>query len=143
MPTASHPPQPDSPRQTLLIADDDGGLRSTLSDVFEPHFNVVTADSGRDALGLLNESHTDLALFDMQMGEVSGLDLIGVIRQRRLILPCLLMTARPTGDVLERAESLGVTPVLRKPFGLRQVVDSVVGLIERAYGRDCVPTGLN
>ena len=129
-------------RQTLLIADDDGGLRETLADVFDPYFDVVTAEDGRGALQFLRSRPADIALFDVQMGDISGLDVIQDVRERRLILPCLLMTARPSDEVLRTAADLGVEPVLRKPFGVRQVVNSVRMLIERAYGIAAVPPSL-
>ena len=126
-------------RRTLLIADDDAGLRATLEDVFERHFEVRAAGSGREALALLDRDPADAALFDVQMGEVSGLDVLREVRDRRLRLPCLLMTARPTDEVIARAGELGAAPVLCKPFGLAQVVEAVRALFERTYGLAACP----
>ena len=130
-------------RRTLLIADDDAGLRATLEDVFERHFEVRAASSGREALDLLARDPADAALFDVQMGEVSGLDVLREVRDRRLQLPCLLMTARPTDEVIACAGELAAGPVLCKPFGLSQVVDSVRALFERTYGPEESPWSRN
>lgn len=129
-------------RRTLLIADDDAGLRGTLQDVFESHFEVLTACDGREALDVLATREADLALFDVQMGDVSGLDVVQTLRHDRRMLPCTLMTARPTDDVLRKAATFGIDPVLTKPFGIAAVISAVGRVLMASYGPEAVPAGM-
>lgn len=130
-------------RRRLLIADDDAALRETLCEALEDHFDVVPAEDGEHAIECLDREPADAAVFDVQMGEVSGLDVLETARRRELVLPTLFMTARPTDEVLRRAAVLGGSPVLTKPFPLLSLIESLCEVLTRAYGREAVPAGLS
>ena len=130
-------PPPHSPTEPfrLLIAEDDCSLRETLAEICETAFEVVTVESGEEAVERLEESPVDVALFDVQMGTLSGLDVIRIVRVKfDLKLPCLLMTARPDEQVRTEASELGVADLLEKPFARRRLVDSVASVMEASFG---------
>ena len=128
------PPIPDD-RFRLLIAEDDCSLRETLAEICEVAFEVITVESGEQAVEELEESTVDVALFDVQMGTLSGLDVIRIVRvEYELQLPCLLMTAKPDEQVRTEATRLGVADLLEKPFARRRLVNSVASVMERSFG---------
>src|SRR5215212_5838127 len=66
---------------TLLLVEDDIGLRTFLADnLTADGFNVLLADTVRDAVRLLEYKQPDLALVDLGLPDGSGLDLIGRVR---------------------------------------------------------------
>ena len=121
----------------ILLAEDDEALRETIAEILEVAFDVVLANCGRQAVDCLAERQVDVALFDVQMGELSGLDVVRIVRREyELELPCLLMTAQPDETVRAEASRLGVAELIEKPFAKRRLVDSVATVMERAYGID-------
>ena len=119
----------------LLIADDDQPLLETLAEICEVAFEVVTAASGEEAVERLESDAVDVALFDIQMGTLSGLDVVRIVRvEFELQLPCLLMTARPDESVRMEANRWDVAELLEKPFARRRLVDSVAMVMEQTYG---------
>ena len=73
----------DGPRYKILLADDDPGVRQTLEMVLaSAGYDVSTAEHGIDAIFLLQKSIPDLVIYDLNMPEVPGYDLLAVIRIR-------------------------------------------------------------
>ena len=84
---------------TILIVEDDAGLREALNDtLLLADYRVVAAASAEDALVKLASENIDLVVSDIQMGEMNGLTLLKNIRLRYPQLPVLLMTAYATID---------------------------------------------
>lgn len=122
-------------RYRIVLAEDDDGLRETVAEILSVAFDVTLAVSGEEAIERMSDQDADLALFDLQMGAVSGLDVVRIIRvEYELQTPCLLMTARPDDSVREEARRLGVADLLEKPFARIRLVDSVAAAMRDAYG---------
>src|SRR5947209_8236576 len=84
---------------SVLIADDDRDYRETLRDLVEPEgYRTVLASSGEEALDIVREGPIHLALFDVHMPNMTGLEAIEIAHQINAILPCILVTADPTED---------------------------------------------
>ena len=77
----------------LLIADDDDAFRSTLCEIFEPFFRLIEAHSGEEALELAAHEEIHLALFDMHMQRLTGLEALRQLKEIHIIAPCILITA--------------------------------------------------
>ena len=109
----------------LLIADDDPGFRETVVEIVEPYFETIAVPSGEDAIEIFENRLVDLALFDMNMNLVSGLDAIRWIRDRHLVVPCILMSSDVTDELEQQAQELETFTVLRKPPGRTQLLDTI------------------
>ncbi|MEG3767497.1 sigma-54 dependent transcriptional regulator [Alteromonas sp. 14N.309.X.WAT.G.H12] len=102
---------------TILIVEDDAGLREALKDtLLLADYRVVGAESAEDALIQLSGTKVDLVVSDIQMGEMNGLTLLKNIKNRYPQLPVLLMTAYATIDDAVQAMREGATDYLSKPF---------------------------
>ena len=122
-------------RYRLILAEDEAGLREVLAEILEVAFDVVSVCSGEEAVDCLADTRPDVALFDVNLGDLTGLEVVRIARvELELELPCLLMTARPDNDLLSAADRLGVAEVLAKPFPRRDLVRSVSGVMARSYG---------
>ena len=122
---------PTTPMPTLLIADDDLGLRTALREVFEPRgFQTILAENGSHALEILNSHMVDCLLLDVHMPIMTGVETLQIARQRRVQLPCVMITADPNKEVLSEAVSLRAFTVLCKPFKMTVVIRAVKQAME-------------
>ncbi|MDO6476473.1 sigma-54 dependent transcriptional regulator [Alteromonas sp. 1_MG-2023] len=102
---------------TILIVEDDAGLREALNDTLKlADYRVVAAASAENALIQLAAEKVDLVVSDIQMGDMNGLTLLKNIKARYPQLPVLLMTAYATIDDAVQAMRDGATDYLSKPF---------------------------
>ncbi|MCP5010635.1 MAG: sigma-54-dependent Fis family transcriptional regulator [Aestuariibacter sp.] len=114
-------------KTTVLIVEDDAGLREALVDtLLLADYQVVAADSAEQAIMLLGRQPVDIVVSDIQMGEMNGLALLKAIKAKDANLPVLLMTAYATIDDAVQAMRDGATDYLSKPFA-PEVLLNLVG----------------
>jgi signal transduction histidine kinase len=102
----------------LLIVDDNEMNREVLVRRLARHgYECVEAVGGREALELLEKEPFDLALFDIMMPEVSGLDALAKVRETRSLadLPVIMVTAKSQRDDVVAALELGANDYVTKP----------------------------
>ena len=103
--------------ETVLIVDDEKNYPRILGAVLEEEgFEVLTANSGAEALEVLHASDIDLVLTDMKMPELDGIDLLAKIKASNPQLPVIMMTAHGTVDKAVEAMEKGAYSYLLKPF---------------------------
>lgn len=117
----------------LLIADDDPGFRDVLKSVFEPYFELLEAESGEEAVFLFEHNRVDLALFDMHMQELTGLETVRLVKTICAVTPCILITADLTEELRRLASEADAWSVLRKPVTKRDLVTTVSTALEEVY----------
>src|SRR5215469_14329934 len=113
----------------LLVVDDERNIRVRLAGFFETcgHF-VRTAETGKQALDLLDGAPIDLVLTDYKLAELNGLELLQQIKRRTPETPVILMTAYGTIENTVAAMKAGAYDYLVKPFSLEQIQH----IVERA-----------
>ncbi len=120
----------------ILITDDDRGCREALRDIFEPEgFRTLLASSGEEALDIVHEESIHLALFDMNMPRLTGLETLELVRQFNALLPCILVTADATEGLMRQAFRARVFSVIPKPVSKNVVLYTVVRALVRSYGK--------
>ncbi len=118
----------------VMVVDDMSVSRALISQSLEEigikHF--ATESDSRAALGKLAASPVHLVISDMNMPGLSGLDLLGALRQNKATarIGFILITGTPSPDVLSRGQQLGLNNLIRKPFTTATVKSS----IERVVG---------
>ena len=102
----------------ILVAEDNGAMRSRLARVLTEVGEVVTAPDGRAALELLREHHVDLVVTDVMMPELDGLELLREIRAdaRLRSTPVVLLSARAGPEAAAGAIEAGADDYVVKPF---------------------------
>src|SRR5438093_2570601 len=81
---------------SILITDDDVGCREVLRDIVEPEgYRTHLASSGEEALEIVQHQPIHLALLDMHMPRLTGLETLELVRHINALLPCILVTADP------------------------------------------------
>jgi CheY-like chemotaxis protein len=123
---------------SILITDDDRGCREALRDIFEPEgFRTLLASSGEEAIDIVHEEPVHLALFDMNMPRLTGLEALELVRQFNALLPAILVTADANEGLMRQAFRARVFSVIPKPVSKNVVLYTVVRALVRAYG---IPT---
>lgn len=115
--------------ELVLVVDDAEEIREFLAEyVLEPKgFGVLTAADGLEGLRLAFSERPDLMIVDVEMPNMSGLELLRRLRLRRLDIPAILITAHGSEQVAVQALRLGVRDYVIKPFVLEEM--------EKAIGR--------
>lgn len=110
----------------VLIVEDDPGLREALEDtLLLGGYTVFTAVDVEQGLLELSNTQVDLVISDIQLGRLSGLDLLRSIKQKYPQMPVLLMTAFGTIDDAVKAMRDGATDYLSKPFAPQVLLNLV------------------
>jgi FixJ family two-component response regulator len=105
----------------IAIVDDDASVRRSLFRVVQSAgYKAETFASAREFLDWLPRNRAACLVLDVQMDEMSGLDL-----QERLAIPIIFITAHDDVLTLERIEKSGATGHLRKPFDAQTVLDAI------------------
>jgi len=119
----------------LLIVEDDPDLRRQLgSGLTERGYTVEEAEDGEEALYLGREYPYDLAIVDLGLPRLSGIEVIRQWRGEERNFPILILTAR--GDWQDKVEGLeaGADDYLVKPFHVEELVARLNALLRRAAG---------
>lgn len=123
----------DQTNYQLLIADDDADFRQALCDIFAPFFRLIEVGSGEEAVELVTQQEIHLALFDMHMKQLTGLDALRQLRALHIVAPCIIITADYTDSLRDDAEQAEAFSVLRKPVTRRDLVSAVANAVESVY----------
>jgi CheY-like chemotaxis protein len=120
---------------SILITDDDRGCRETLREIVEPEgFRTLLAASGEEALEIIHEERIHLALLDMHMPRLTGLETLLLLHQINAMLPCILVTADANEGIIRQAFRARAYSVIPKPVSKNVVLYTVVRALVRAYG---------
>jgi DNA-binding response OmpR family regulator len=121
------------PKRILLVEDDDAIANVYLMRLQAEGFDVRRVTNGEDALATALNYHPDLVLLDIMMPQVSGFDVLDILRNtpETANLKIIMLTALSQESDRERAESLGVDDYLVKS---QVVIADVVDRIKHHLG---------
>ena len=116
------------PNLKLLLVDDESGMRrgaskslkrfnfqiQGINDTFG--FDVTEASSGMEALRLLEKSAYDIALLDYKLRDITGLEILGTIKEKEYSVLAVMMTAYASLEIAISATKNGAFDFLAKPF---------------------------
>jgi two-component system, response regulator PdtaR len=120
---------------SVLIADDDRDYREALRELVEPEgYRTRMASSGEEALDIVREESIHLALFDVHMPRMTGLEAVEIVHQINAILPCILVTADPNEDVMRQAFRVRAYSVIPKPVSKHILLYTMVRALMKVYG---------
>jgi CheY-like chemotaxis protein len=104
--------------------------------VFEPHFHTLEVSSGEEAIQIVRQRPVDIALLDMHMHELSGLETLRIVKSLNALLPCIIITADATEDLRRHAALADAYSVLKKPVTKSELVTTVSTALVDAYNAD-------
>jgi adenylate cyclase len=116
----------------ILIVDDNPDVRSYVSGILkEKGYQVSTARNGAEGLRVAESQPPHLVVTDLMMPQISGLDLIRLIRQNETLrgIPIILLTAKANEDTRIEGVEQGADAYLSKPFNDRELLAEVRNLL--------------
>ncbi|MEX1173838.1 MAG: response regulator transcription factor [Chloroflexota bacterium] len=118
--------------RTILVVEDEPTLRETLADALEADgFRVVVAADGREALTQFRGEHPDLVLLDLMLPELSGTEVMRIIRAESGV-PIVMLTAKDSEVDKIVGLELGADDYVTKPFSLRELSARIRALFRRS-----------
>lgn len=116
----------------ILIVDDDDEIRELLEfDVAQSGYFVDTASDGKEGLNKALNNSYDLIILDVMMPKMNGFDVCKNIRQAKLAIPILMLTAKGTIDDKTVGFDCGADDYLVKPFDVQEVLLRIRVLLRR------------
>jgi DNA-binding response OmpR family regulator len=114
----------------VLVADDDEDILTLVCIRLErAGLRVVAAHDGDEALRLARELKPRLAVLDLSMPRLGGLDVLGALREERADTRIVLLTAKAQEADVERGYAAGADAYLTKPFSPAKLVERVQALL--------------
>ena len=111
---------------TILVVDDDKDILSLLSKWFDDEgFQIITADSGEQALAQIENNLPSMVISDLFMGEVSGLDLLTKVHGENPLLPVIILSGQATIPDAIKATHLGSAAFITKPIDKELLLNSI------------------
>lgn len=124
----------------VLIVEDDNALREALTASLNVSgYQTSSANSAESALSMLgNENWPDMVISDIQMGNMSGIELLRNLRKKKANLPVIMMTAY--GDVSDAVEAmrLGASDYLQKPFDAVKLTELVQSYLPKVDSKEAI-----
>jgi two-component system KDP operon response regulator KdpE len=117
----------------LAVDDEPGILRLIKLELSTQGFRVITASGGEEALRVAEEHRPDIALLDIVMPEMTGLEVMRRLRERSSI-PVILLTAKGSESDKVRGLELGADDYLAKPFSPDELSARVRAVLRRSVG---------
>ncbi|MFG0255584.1 MAG: response regulator [Rhodopirellula sp. JB053] len=119
----------------VLITDDDADYRETLCDALSRRgLSLHQARDGDEALAVIEREPIHLALVDVHMPRVTGLEVIRVLSERSAPMPYILMSAMMDEEIEREAARMRAYKILHKPIRLKVLRDIVCGGLAETYG---------
>jgi CheY-like chemotaxis protein len=116
-----------TPMATILFIDDEHQLRMLCQTALEgAGYRVLTAESGPHSLRLFQHQEVDVALVDIFMPSMDGLEVIQLLHKTRPTCKIIAMSGGSwEWDYLDAAKHQGANDTLKKPFSLQELLDAV------------------
>ena len=109
--------------ETILIIDDEESVRKSLADVMRDEgYDVVTAASGREGIELLSETQPSLALLDIAMPDMDGIEVLRRFREMRPDMPVIMVTGHGTIETAVKTTKMGAYDFMVKPPELAHLI---------------------
>lgn len=120
----------------LLLVDDEAMLREAVSSFFEKKgFQVYTAETGTEALRILEARRMDFIILDLMLPDLSGEEVCARIREKSKV-PVIMLTAKTMEEDVLKGLELGADDYIKKPFSLRELYARAEAVMRRIPRRE-------
>lgn len=121
----------------ILIVDDEETLTWSMAKSLskdKDKYQVLVANSGREALEILRTTKVDLVISDIRMPDINGLDLLVRIRKEHPQTKVIIMTAYGSSDVQKEASRRGSLYYIEKPFEISDIRKVIIDFLGKRKG---------
>ena len=112
--------------ESILVVDDDALVRKTLSSILSTEGYVVeSVENGKQALKALEKGRFDVALIDIQLPDIKGVDLLFKLKQSQPRMVRIIITGYPSMDNAIKAVNEGADGYVLKPFDSMRLLETI------------------
>ncbi len=118
----------------ILVVEDDADIQQLVSyNLIKSGLNVSCADSGEEALQILDREQIDLVILDLMLPDKDGMEVCTILREKpdKADLPIIMLTARSEEDDIITGLACGADDYVTKPFSPRILIARVQALLRR------------
>ncbi|TKB09014.1 sigma-54 dependent transcriptional regulator [Desulforhopalus sp. IMCC35007] len=124
----------------VLIVDDEQGMRDFLKILLEKEgHKVITANKGTKALEILETKDIELVISDIRMPEMSGIELLEIIKEKSPEMPIIMITAFASPDDAVIAMKNGAFDYISKPFNVEEIISVIRSATARNNSKIATP----
>jgi DNA-binding NtrC family response regulator len=120
-----------APLKSVLICDDDQGMRDTIAAILRRDYRVLTVSSGEAALTLLRQEEIDLILLDVRLPGISGFDVLRIVKENYSLIECIMISAINEVETAVQAMKHGAYHYITKNFDYDELRSLVRNACER------------
>src|SRR6202158_147968 len=117
--------------KTVLIVDDDEGMRDTLTAILKREYRVLRVGSGEAALPVLNKEDVDLLLLDVRLPGISGFEVLRIVKENYSLVEVIMISAINEIETAVQAMKHGAYHYISKEFDYDQLRALVSNASER------------
>src|SRR5262245_4322402 len=127
---------------TLMLIDDEFGVRESIKIVFGKQYRLLEADSVDTALPMVQESRPEVILLDVMMPRIDGLEMLQRIKEMHPSCEVIMLTGVNSQQLADKAKHFGAGDFIGKPFDIVDLRSKVASAFDRAAHRGpSAPTG--
>ena len=117
--------------KTVLIVDDDEGMRDTLNAILKRDYRVLRAATGEAALAILNREDVDLMMLDVRLPGIGGFDVLRIVRENYSLIEVIMISAITEIETAVQAMKFGAYHYATKDFDYETIRSLVHNASER------------
>jgi len=108
-------------RGKLLVVDDEEGVRESMRVIFENEYDLFMAEDGLTAIELAKQNDIDVAVLDICMAVMSGLEVLERLKILKPDIEVIMMSGYGTNDCIRESFRLGASDYINKPFDISTI----------------------
>ncbi len=118
-------------KRSILIVDDEFGIRESLKMILKPIYEVHTAADGKEALQSIQNGTIDLVTLALNMPGLSGIEVLRQIKENNPEIEVIIITAYSNAENKLEANRYGAGGIISKPFNIPEVIDNLNKSLKR------------
>jgi twitching motility two-component system response regulator PilH len=118
----------------VLVIDDSFTARSIVTRLLTDRYEIIQADSGKNALTILSQGSVDIVLLDLLMPDMDGYQTLKALREHYPSIPIIILSADIQDSTRNRILAAGARAVLHKPPKQGELIETIEGLIPGGRG---------
>jgi len=117
--------------KTVLICDDDLGMRETISAILGRDYRVLAVASGEAALAMLRQEEVNVIILDLRLPGITGFDVLRIVKENYSLIECIMISAINEVETVVQAMKYGAYHYITKNFDYDELRSLVRNACER------------
>jgi len=118
-------------KRSVLVVDDELGIREAIRMILNPNYDVYTAANGSEALQCIQKDKIDIVTLDLKMPGLSGIEVLKQIKKSNADIEVIVVSAYGTPQDHQEAVRHGAGDFIVKPFNAPDLINSICKSVER------------